>query len=163
MDNELLTSESSETISDNSAYLDAIKNLKANTVDKASYEALKADNKRLLDAVINGTPTSDEPKQDENVPTRMECYEKYIKNNFSSDLDYWKNIVALRDATIREYGKDPCVTGNFGVTPTGDKVAAEYGEAESVENEFNTIKDIIEESNNDPATFELLMRQAIKK
>lgn len=156
-------SESGEIISDNSAYLDAIKDLKANTVSKASYDALQADNKRLLDAVINGIPTSDQPKEEEKIPSRKECYEKYMKNEFSSDLDYWKNIVALRDATIKEYGKDPCVTGNFGTTPNGDKLAAEYGEAESVEDEFNTLKAIINESNNDPATFELLMRQAIKK
>ena len=159
-EDEKLTNVSGEVI-DNSEYLAAIKELKANTVDKAKYEALQADNKRLLDAVINGQTVESESEPVE-LPSRLELYKKFKENNFSTDLDYWSNIVELRDATIREYGADPCVTGNFGVGPDGQRVDPEYGEAEQTAEGFETIKEMIKQANGNPTTFRLLMTRAMK-
>lgn len=150
-----------ETVIDNTEYLEAIKDLKANSVDKAKYEALKADNKRLLDAVINGqtVETESEPVV---YPSRSECLKKYKENNFSTDLDYWKNFLELRNATIREYGKDPLVTGNYGVSPTGEHIEAEYGEAEAMENLCDNIQALIDECEGDPTLFRLKMQSSMK-
>ena len=47
-------------------YLEAIKSLKQNSVDKAKYEQLKAENKKLLDSIVNGTEVAlDASKQEE--------------------------------------------------------------------------------------------------
>ena len=35
-------------------YIEAIKNLKQNTVDRSKYDELKAENKKLLDSIVNG-------------------------------------------------------------------------------------------------------------
>ena len=35
-------------------YLAAIKELKQNSVDRSEYDKLKAENKKLIDAVVNG-------------------------------------------------------------------------------------------------------------
>ena len=43
-----------ETVVENTDYLTAIKELKENSVDRSKYEALKADNKRMLDMIVNG-------------------------------------------------------------------------------------------------------------
>lgn len=150
-----------ETVIDNTEYLEAIKDLKANSVDKAKYEALKADNKRLLDAVINGQ-TVEAESEPVVYPSRSECLKKYKENNFSTDLDYWKNFLELRNATIREYGKDPLVTGNYGVSPSGEHIEAEYGEAEAMENLCDNIQALIDECEGDPTLFRLKMQSSMK-
>ena len=35
-------------------YIEAIKSLKQNTVDKTAYDALRSENKKLLESLING-------------------------------------------------------------------------------------------------------------
>ena len=40
---------------DNTDYIAAIKELKQNSVDRSKYEALRAENKKLLDSIVNGT------------------------------------------------------------------------------------------------------------
>ena len=92
-----------------------------------------------------------------------EILKAYKENKFNPDLDYWTNFLNLREATIKEYGKDPCVTGNYGLTPEGDKVEPTYGEQEAIQEMCDTIKDMIEESQNDPAIFSTLMQSAMKK
>ena len=45
------------TVEDNTQdYLAAIKELKENSVNRTEYDKLRAENKRLIDAVINGAP-----------------------------------------------------------------------------------------------------------
>ena len=44
-------------------YLEAIKNLKENSVDRSKYDALKAENKKLLDAVVNGQEINVQEKE----------------------------------------------------------------------------------------------------
>lgn len=155
------TMRTEEEVIDNSEYLAAIKELKANSVEKAKYDALKADNKRLLDAVINGSPAETEAEPVV-YPSRSECLKKYKENNFSTDLDYWKNFLELRNATIREYGKDPLVTGNYGVSPSGEHIEAEYGEAEAMETLCDNIQALIDECDGNPTMFRLKMQSSMK-
>lgn len=153
---------SGETVEDMTQdYLTAIKELKENSVDRSAYDSLRAENKRLLDSLVNGQ-TIEKPSESIELPTRLDCYKKYKENNFNSDLDYWKNIVELREATIREYGKDPCVSGNFGVTPDGETIPPSYGEKEEIEGMFETIKEAINESDGNPAVFRQIMTQFYK-
>ena len=41
-------------------YLAAIKELKEKSVDRSEYDKLRAENKRLIDAVVNGQPGQEE-------------------------------------------------------------------------------------------------------
>ena len=43
-----------EEVVDNTNYIDAIKDLKQNSVSKEKYDALAAENKKLVDALVNG-------------------------------------------------------------------------------------------------------------
>lgn len=151
-----------ETVVDNTDYIAAIKELKENSVDKGKYDTLKAENKKLLDALVNGSDIETEAKSPA-LESRLEYYKKYKENKFNTDLDYWTNFLNLREATIKEYGKDPCVTGNYGLTPEGEKVEPAYGEAEAIQEVCDTIQDIIDESQGDAAVFETLMQSAMKK
>lgn len=147
-----------ENIVDNADYIDALKELKANSVDKDKYEALKSENKRLLEAIVNGDDIEIEKKED--LKSAYEYCKNYQENKFSTDLDYWTNIVNLRKATIAEHGNDPCVTGSYGLDKDGNHVEPSYGEPEAVEEQFKIIEDLIEQADGNPATFKLLMQSA---
>ena len=41
-------------VGDATNYIEAIKEMKANSVDRRAYDKLMADNKALLDAIVNG-------------------------------------------------------------------------------------------------------------
>ena len=50
------------TVEDNTQdYLAAIKELKQNSVDRSEQDKLRAENKKLIDAVVNGQPGQEEP------------------------------------------------------------------------------------------------------
>ena len=49
------------TVEDNTQdYLAAIKELKEKSVDRSEYDKLRAENKKLIDAVVNGQPGQEE-------------------------------------------------------------------------------------------------------
>ena len=147
---------------DADSYIEALREMKENSVPKDDFLKLKAENRKLLNSLANGDYSSQKEEVKEELPTRIECLKKYRANNFSNDLEYWKNICDLRDATIREYGKDPTVTGAYGVTPEGDKLDPAYGEVEEMEAQFNTIKAIINEANGSPEQFKILLADAVR-
>ena len=84
LENELKRNE--EVVVDNTDYIDAIKELKQNSVDKDKYDALKAENKKLLEAMINGTELQSQSA--EKLDSRLEYYKKYKENKFNNDLEY---------------------------------------------------------------------------
>lgn len=150
-----------ETVVDNTDYIAAIKELKQNSVSKDKYDALAAENKKLVDALVSGEEI--EANEEDELKPRLDYYKAYKENKFNTDLDYWKNFLNLREATIKEYGKDPCVTGNYGLSPEGERVESAYGEAETIDQQLGLIKEMIEESQDDPAVFSTLMQSAMKK
>ena len=121
-------------------YLEAIKNLKQNTVDKAKYEQSEAERKRLLNMVVNGQTVDvpEEPKHREISVIRNELFNKEHNN-----LDYVKLSLELRNALIAEGQPDPFLPVGRQISPTRDdeeiaqKVAQVYQEcvdfAESAE------------------------------
>lgn len=160
MSDERLNSDSAlDNPTDDSAvdYIQAINELKANTVDKAKYEASEAERKRLIKALVDGQQMTDLQSEAKELPSRLECYKKYKENNFKTDWEFWENFIELRDATIREYGKDPLVTGNYGVSPTGEKVQPEYGEVEGMESFVENMRQLLDETKGDPELFTLRM------
>ena len=150
---------------DNTDLITALKELKANSVSKDKYEALEAKNKEIIEASINGWKTDDQLAKEESeaLEPRLEYYKKYKDNKFATDLEYWDNLIKLRKATIKESGADPCVTGNYGLTPEGGKVEAAYGEAETVEEQFSLIEDMIKESDGNSQVFEALLHSALPR
>ena len=159
LENEIKRNE--EVVVDNTDYIDAIKELKQNSVDKDKYDALKAENKKLLDALVNGQDIQSQSA--EQLDSRLEYYKKYKENNFNNDLEYWENFLNLRKATMKEYGADPCVTGNYGLTPEGGRANAAYGEAETVQEQMEMIEDFVKEANGNPLIFETLLQSAMPK
>ena len=152
---------SEETVVDNTDYITAIKKLKENSVSKDKYDALIAERKQLIDSIVNGQDEIDQDEEPE-LESRLYYYKKYKENKFPSNLDFWDNMMKLRKATIAEYGADPTVTGNYGLTPDGQKVEPAYGEPEAMEHTFEVIENMIKEANGDPKVFDALMQSSVK-
>jgi hypothetical protein len=141
-------------------YITAIKELKENSVSKDKYDALEAEKKKLLEVIVSG---QEQEAPEEELKDRAYYYDLYKKNNFNSNLDFWDNFIKLRKATIKEYGGDPTVTGEFGFLPDGTKFEHTFGEDQVQEEQMNLIEDLIEQSNGNPIAFDKLMQSSLPR
>ena len=101
-------------------YLAAINELKQNSVDRQKYEELKAENKKLLDSIVNGTevalPATEAKKSVE------ELRSAYLKED-QSNLEYITNALKLREALMAEGKPDPFLPIGEQILPTDEDVA----------------------------------------
>ena len=125
------------TVEDNTQdYLAAIKELKQNSVDRSEYDKLRAENKKLIDAVVNGQSGQEEP-----VPTKhsKEQIDDLRNELFNSprelnNLEYITKAMELREALIENGEPDPFLPVGKQISPTRDdlegaeKVAQVYKE-----------------------------------
>lgn len=92
-------------------YLDTIADLKNKldneTISKDEYNALLAENKKLLDKIVNQRPAP-KPEVVKHTPAR-ELAKKIasIKSGDVSNKEYINLVTDYRDAFIRETGQDP--------------------------------------------------------
>lgn len=136
----------------------------------AEIAKLKADqfqrDKEMTERVLaGGYQKKEEQKEVEVLPTREECLKPYLENKATTNLEYWKNLLALRDATIREKGRDPFVTGSYGEMAPGQQPPSKtqyIQESEAMNEMVETIKGFIEEADGDPSKFNYLMSSAIR-
>lgn len=118
-----------ETI-ENNDYIEAIQELKENTVAKTEYEKLKAENQKLLKSLVNGETIQTEQKADVGA-LREELFNKDCN---LSNLDYISKSLELRDAIIAEGGADPFLPYGKNIMPTdydietANRVAAVFKE-----------------------------------
>ena len=108
------------TVDDNTQdYLAAIKELKENSVDRSEYDKLKAENKKLIDAVVNGQPGDVESKPQLRDPNEIR---EELFNREHSNLDYVKLALELRSSLIAEGKPDPFLPMGSQIAPTADDV-----------------------------------------
>lgn len=118
-------------------YVAAIKELKQNSVSRSDYDALREENKKLLNAVVNGQVAT-ETVQAEVLPTQEEIqgYRKklFTPDNGMSNLEYVQNALNLRNALIKTGEPDPFIPIGKQISPTdvdiatAEKVATVYQE-----------------------------------
>lgn len=143
LDEENKTVETGEVV-DNTDYIEAIKSLKQNSVDRSKYEALKAENKKLLDSIVNGTEVALEVKKEE--PSIKELREKVFNNPNQTNLEYITNALNLRDALIENGEEDPFVASSSQYTPD----ANDYARAEKV---ATVLREMVDTADGDPNVF----------
>ena len=143
-DQKNLTNVSGEVEDMTEDYLGAIKDLKQNTVERSKYDALKAENKKLLDAVINGSAApAQQTKPQVNIE---ELRKKTFFNDNQSDLEYITNVLELRDAVIESGQPDPFLPCGQKIVPTEQDIAA----AERV---AKGLKEMVEVADGNSAVF----------
>lgn len=143
LDEENKTVETGEVV-DNTDYIEAIKSLKQNSVDRSKYDALKAENKKLLDSIVNGTEVALEVKKEE--PSIKELREKVFNNPNQTNLEYITNALNLRDALIENGEEDPFVASSSQYTPD----ANDYARANKV---ATVLREMVDTADGDPNVF----------
>lgn len=138
-------------------YIEQIKRLKETSVSRDDYDKLKADNKKLIDALANGTPMEGvvEPKVSA-VDKINECRTKlFSKGNDLTNLEYCDTALQLRDALIENGEKDPFL-------PFGHNVVVTDNDHESANRVATILKECIDYADGDSDIFtNELQRRAV--
>ena len=99
-------------------YLATIKSLKENTVDRSKYDQLRAENKRLLENIVNGQPI-EQTKEVENKPT-IEDLRDGLFNKENTNLEYISQALELRKQLIESGQPDPFLPYGKQIMPTDE-------------------------------------------
>lgn len=134
-------------------YISAIKEMKANSVDRSVYDKLKSENKQLLDALINGQQI-DLPKE-EPVDVNELRKELFNKDGHLTNLEYVSKALKLRDALIEQGERDPFL-------PYGNRVqetAEHYDKAAQV---ATVLKECVDFADGDSGIFTAELQRRTK-
>ena len=128
-------------------YIEQIKKLKESSVSKDDYNKLKADNKKLIDALANGTQVDVVESKVSAVDKINECRKKlFSKGSNLDNLEYCKTAVELRDALIENGDRDPFL-------PFGHEVVATDSDYESANRVASIMKECIDYADGDSGIF----------
>lgn len=128
-------------------YINQINDLKEKTVSREEYDRIKNDNRELAKALINGTganiPGITKPEE---KPDLDDLRKKLFTKKSKNDLEYFTNLLALRDGVMADGQPDPFLPINREFRAT----AQDEADAERIATQ---IKEAIEYADGDPAVF----------
>ena len=128
-------------------YIEQIKKLKENSVSKDDYDKLRLDNRRLIDALANGTQMDVVEPKTSAVEKINECRNKlFAKENNLNNLEYCKTAVELREALIENGDRDPFL-------PYGHNVLATDSDIETANRVATVMKECIDYADGDSDIF----------
>jgi Ser-tRNA(Ala) deacylase AlaX len=102
-----------------SNYIEAIQELKANSVDKTAYEKVVAENKQLLNSLVKGE-TVDTQRE---VNIDIKALRNDLFNGENTNLDYISKSLQLRNELIKRGEKDPFLPHGAQIIPTEEDIA----------------------------------------
>ena len=142
-------------VADNTDYIEAIQTLKQNSVDKAKYEALRLENKKLLDAVINGQPGQEEQVVVKHSKEQIDDLRNELFNSPRelNNLEFITKTMELREALMENGEPDPFLPVGKQISPTRDDI-------EGAEKVAQVYKECIDYAEGDSEVFtnELMRR-----
>ena len=120
---------SQTTGDDNNQYIQALNELKSKSVDRGEYDKLKAENKKLLDSIVNGREIELPAANDE--PTVQELRNKMFNEEQTlTNLEFAKDALELRKQLMSEGKPDPFLPVGRQITPTDEDIATAQKVAE---------------------------------
>ena len=144
------------TVDDNTQdYIKAIKDLKQNSVDRSEYEKLRAENKKLIDAVVNGMPGQEEQVVVKHSKEQIDDLRNDLFNSPRelTNLEFITKTMELREALMENGEPDPFLPVGKQISPTRDDI-------EGAEKVAQVYKECIEYAEGDSEVFtnELMRR-----
>ena len=131
---EILNSESANEVNTTETEFDpvqAINELKQNSVSKEKYEAVIAERNKYLKALIDGNQVAEaQPKE----PVDVDALRRDLFGRELSDLEYAKKALELRNELIEREGVDIFVGRGSKLTPD----ASDYEAAQRVADAFES-------------------------
>ena len=120
------TKQTSETATntevDNNQYIEALKEMKENSVDRAKYDQLKAENKKLLESIVNGQEIDVE---DKHAKTNEELRKELFKRDGNlKNIEFVRNMLELRSNLMSEGEPDPFLPYGSQVVASDSDIAA---------------------------------------
>lgn len=140
-----MTEEKIETTTEEVDYVQAIQELKANSVSKEQYAKLKDENSKLLKSLINGETieASSLPEKTDVSKLRNELFDGDVQ---FTNLEYVTKALQLRNAIIEEGGIDPFLPAGHKVIPDDNDIACAKKVAE-------VLQDCVEFADGDSGVF----------
>lgn len=139
-------------------YIEAIKEMKQNSVSRKQYEKLQAENKELLDSLINGNQVTVTNPAESNVSIdelRSSLFSKEAAEKGMTNLEFIERSLELRDAILEKGGTDPFLPVGRGI----DLTREDYEAAEFTAQQF---RECIDVANGDSEIFTAeLMRRTV--
>ena len=138
---------------DNTDYIEALNTLKQNSVERSKYDQLRAENKRLLDSIVNGRDV-EVPGVQVEKPTAEELRNKlFTKDNHMSNLEYVETALALRNVLIENGEEDPFV-------PQGKKTICTQEDRDAAQRVADVFQQCVDvaDGNSEVFTMELMRR-----
>ena len=144
------------TVEDNTQdYLAAIKELKEKSVDRSEYDKLRAENKKLIDAVVNGQPGQEEQVLVKHSKEQIDDLRNDLFNSPRelNNLEFITKTMELREALMENGEPDPFLPVGKQISPTRDDI-------EGAEKVAQVYKECIEYAEGDSEVFtnELMRR-----
>ena len=144
------------TVEDNTQdYLAAIKELKENSVNRSEYEKLRAENKKLIDTVVNGLPGQEEQVVVKHSKEQIDDLRNELFNSPRelNNLEFITKTMELREALMENGEPDPFLPVGKQISPTRDDI-------EGAEKVAQVYKECIEYAEGDSEVFtnELMRR-----
>ena len=129
-------------------YVNQLAAMRETTVSKQEYNRICKENRQLAAALTNGGSIAQQQKEPVNL---KELRNKVLTDKKRTDLDYFSDVIKLRDASIEQTGIDPFLPANSKYKPNEADVANANKVAE-------TIKNCIEKSDGNPKKFTLALQ-----
>ena len=144
------------TVEDNTQdYIEAIQALKQNSVDRSEYDKLRAENKKLIDAVVNAQPGQEEQVVVKHSKEQIDDLRNDLFNSPRelNNLEFITKTMELREALMENGEPDPFLPVGKQISPTRDDI-------EGAEKVAQVYKECIEYAEGDSEVFtnELMRR-----
>lgn len=136
-------------------YIEAIKEIKANSVPRDEFEALEKEKKDLLKALIEGGQI-DQQTAKEKPDIKALRAELFNEDNKLTNLEYAKKALALRSAVLEETGQDIFLPYGANISPTP-------ADAEAAERVSNAFQSCIDYADGDSQLFTQELQRITKK
>lgn len=107
---------------ENTDYIQAIQELKANSVPLEQYSKLKEENSKLLKSLINGETI--EGVEATPAPDIAELRKSLFGGEELNNIEYVTKVLALRDATLEAGKPDPFLPWGEKISPTNEDIEA---------------------------------------
>lgn len=104
----------------NEDYLNTIKELKANSVDRKAYDKLREENRNLLKSLVEGQ-TIDQPSEPEQTYDANEL-KTLLASGDLNNVQFIDTALKLRKTIMDDGGADPFIPSSHNYSPTRDDV-----------------------------------------
>lgn len=146
MTEEIMTTDT--TVDETQKYIDTINQLKANSVSRSDYDKIRDENKKLLEAIVQGnsveTSSTEEAAKPSIQDLRNKAYGKGAEN--LTDLEYVSTVLDLRDALLEEEGIDHMI-------PAGKKYSPDLNDQHCAQKAYEALRHCVDVADGDNEVF----------